>query len=84
MVENDKLQVNSKVLIGELKSFVATGTSYKAKLGETDDLISATLLALRMMTVLRDWDPRIYNSFTQAEGEEPIEPPMPIFVTGGY
>ena len=84
MIENDKLQVNSKVLIGELKSFVATGTSYKAKLGETDDLISATLLALRMMTVLRDWDPRIYNSFTQAEGEEPIEPPMPIFVTGGY
>ena len=51
-------------LIGELKSFVATGTSYKAKLGETDDLISATLLALRMMTVLRDWDPRIYNTST--------------------
>ena len=57
MVENDKLQIYSKSLIGELNPFVATGTSYKAKLGETDDLISATLLALRMMTVLRDWDP---------------------------
>jgi hypothetical protein len=35
-----------------------------------------------MMAVLKDWDPRIYNTFTQAEGEEQYEPPMPIFVSG--
>jgi hypothetical protein len=85
MVENNKLQINSKVLITELKSFVATGTSFKAKSGGTDDLVSATLLALRMMTVLKDWDPRIYNTFNQTDSDyEDYEPPMPIFVTGGY
>ncbi len=85
MVENNKLEINSKVLITELKSFVATGTSFKAKPGGTDDLVSATLLALRMMSVLKDWDPRIYNTFNQTESDyEDYEPPMPIFVTGGY
>jgi hypothetical protein len=83
MVENDQLKLKSKALITELKNFVATGTSFRAKLGQTDDLISATLLALRMMNVLKDWDPRIYNTFTQAEGDDVIEPPMPIYVTGG-
>ena len=66
-----------------MKNFVATGTSYRAKVGQTDDLISATLLAIRMMAVLKDWDPRVYNSFSQAEGDDVIEPPMPIYVTGG-
>jgi hypothetical protein len=82
MIENDKMIINSKVLIGELKGFVATGSSYQAKTGQTDDLISATLLAIRMMAVLKDWDPRIYNTFTQAEMEDEYEPPMPIFISG--
>ena len=83
MIENDKLEVSSSPLITEMKNFVATGTSYRAKVGQTDDLISATLLAIRMMAVLKDWDPRVYNSFSQAEGDHVIEPPMPIYVTGG-
>ena len=82
MVENNKISINSGPLITELKNFVATGTSFKAKPGANDDLVSATLLALRMMAVMRDWDPRIYNTFTQAEGEEQYEPPMPVFVSG--
>ena len=41
----------------ELKNFVATGSSYNAKVGTTDDPISATLLAIRMMSVPQDWDP---------------------------
>jgi len=67
MVENDKMAVNSKPLISELKTFVAAGSTYQAKLGATDDLISAVLLAIRMMDVLKDWDPRIYNTFNQAD-----------------
>ena len=82
-IENDKIKLNSAALITELKNYVATGTSFRAKVGQTDDLVSATLLALRMMAVLKDWDPRIYNSFSQADGEEVFEPPMPIYVTGG-
>jgi len=76
--------IHSKPFISELKNYVATGSSYNAKLGQTDDLISATLLCIRMMAVLKDWDPRIYNSFTQAEDIENYEAPMPIFISTNY
>jgi len=82
MIENDKMKIKSKPLISELKNFVATGSSFKAKLGATDDLISATLLAIRMMAVLKDWDPRVYNTFTQTDvDDDDYEPPMPIFIS---
>ena len=84
MIENDKMKVRSKTLISELKAFVATGSSFQAKSGMTDDLVSATLLALRMMAVLKDWDPRIYSTFTQAEDIEDYEAPMPIFISTNY
>jgi len=84
MVENDKMSIKSKPLISELKGYVATGSSFQAKSGMTDDLVSATLLALRMMAVLKDWDPRVYNTFTQAEDMEDYEAPMPIFISTNF
>ena len=84
MVKNDKMIIHSKPFITELKNYVATGSSYQAKLGQTDDLISAALLAIRMMAVLKDWDPRIYNTFSQAEEMTDYEPPMPIFISQNY
>ncbi len=84
MIENDKMTVNSKPLISELKTFVAAGSTYQAKLGATDDLISAVLLAIRMMDVLKDWDPRIYNTFNQADSDGDYVAPMPIFVSTNY
>ena len=84
MVENDKMILHSKPFISELKNFVATGSSYNAKLGQTDDLISATLLALRMMDVLKDWDPRIYDTFNQSDQHGDYIEPMPIFVSNNY
>jgi hypothetical protein len=84
MIESDKMIVHSKPLISELKGFVATGSSYQAKSGINDDLVSATLLAIRMMAVLKDWDPRVYNTFNQAEHDDDYEPPMPIFISSNY
>ena len=84
MLENDKMTIHSKPFISELKNFVATGSSYQAKGGQSDDLISATLLALRMMAVLKDWDPAIYNTFNQVDQIEDYEPPMPIFISSSY
>ena len=84
MIENDKMQIKSKPLISELKGYVATGSSFQAKSGMNDDLVSSTLLALRMMAVLKDWDPRIYSTFTQAEDIEDYEAPMPIFISSNY
>ena len=46
-IESDKMIPMSKNLIRELKTFIAKGKSYEAKSGETDDLVSATLLCVR-------------------------------------
>lgn len=84
MIENNKITINSKALISELKSFVAAGSSFKAKAGESDDLIMAALLALRITNILKDWDPKIYNSFLQTENDEDAAErilPMPVFVS---
>ena len=84
MIENNKLELTSAPLISELKNFVAVGTTYRAKLDESDDLVSALLLCLRIISVLRDWDPRIYNSFKSMDEEEDYQAPMPIFVSTNY
>jgi len=85
MVENDQLSIKSKPLISELKSYIATGSSYQAKPGATDDLVSAMILALRMIAVMKDWDPAIYNSFVQIDNEmDDYEMPMPIFISSNF
>ena len=81
MIETNKIKVKSKPLISELKNFVATGSSYKAKLGYSDDLVSALLLSLRMIEVLKDWDPRVYDTFSSTDHHEDYQAPMPIFVS---
>lgn len=84
MIESNKMKVYSAPLLTELKAYIASGSSFKAKPGETDDLVSAVLLIIRMMAVLKDWDPRIYNTFTTVEDTEDYEAPMPIFISTNY
>ena len=59
LIETKKLKVNSKSLISELKSFIASGITFKAKDGQHDDLVSSMLLIVRMILTLQDWDPLI-------------------------
>jgi hypothetical protein len=47
------MKIYSKPLVSELKTFVASGASYQAKIGETDDLVMASLLATRMLMMLQ-------------------------------
>ena len=56
LIENRKLIICSKNLISELKTFVASGAGFAAKIGETDDLVSATLLVLRVVQALQSYD----------------------------
>ena len=83
LIESNKMKIHSKPLISELKAYVATGISFKAKVGEEDDLVSAALLIVRMSQVLADWDPRVFESFSSNDSydEEDYELPMPIFVS---
>ena len=77
------MKISSRPLISELKAFIVTGVSFKAKSGEEDDLVSALLLIVRMSQVLADWDSRVFDSFSSNDsaGEEDYELPMPIFVS---
>ena len=70
------MKINSQLLISELKDFVASGLSFKAKPGQHDDLVSACLLMTRMMKVLADFDPKIFEKWTDRTSEIT---PMPIF-----
>jgi hypothetical protein len=82
LLETNKMKINSRALISELKTFVATGLGFKAKSGEHDDLVSSTLLVIRMADVLADWDPKIYEKMTERVTEEAM--PMPIFISTGF
>jgi hypothetical protein len=79
MLENESMQVNSKNLVSELKNFVASGNSYKAKPGEHDDLVMSTLLAVRMASTVSSWDQQLFERLR--DSEEEIMMPMPIIIT---
>ena len=55
LVETNRMRINSRSLISELKNFVAMGTSYEAKQGETDDLVMAAILVVRMLQLLQSY-----------------------------
>ena len=82
LLETNKMKINSRALISELKTFVASGLGFKAKSGEHDDLVSSTLLVIRMADVLADWDPRIYDKMTEKITEDQM--PLPIFISTGF
>lgn len=48
-IERDIMQINSKPLIREFKTFVSSGATYKAILGEKDDLVLTVMLIARMV-----------------------------------
>ena len=77
-LETGKMTVGSKPLISELKTFVAQGASYAAKLGEKDDLVSAMLLIVSMANILKNYDSSIADSLRDDPGE--IIEPMPFII----
>lgn len=76
LVESKKLSVNSRALISEMKAFVASGGSYAAKIGDTDDLVMATLLVVRMLQQLSDYH---YNLEEQIRDHDEFLAPLPFF-----
>jgi hypothetical protein len=82
LLEENKMTIHSRALISELKTFIAAGTTYKAKTGQHDDLVSALLLIVRMSVILADWDPVVFETLSvNAEFNDDWEAPLPIFVS---
>jgi hypothetical protein len=80
LIETKRLTLYSKSLISELKTFVAKGMSFEAKVGQHDDLVSSLLLILRMIMTLQDWDPAVYDKMREDPYEDLVMP-MPIYVS---
>lgn len=80
MVESDRIDLNSKSLISELKTYIAKGITFEGKSGSNDDLVSSLLLIIRMSMLLQDWDPKLYDKLREeADGEWLM--PMPIYIS---
>jgi hypothetical protein len=78
LIESKRMTIVSKPLISELKTFVANGPTYSAKPGETDDLVMALILVIRMAMLLQSFDSQI--DFTMKDSLEDIVEPMPFFM----
>ena len=78
LIENKKMSIYSQPLISEFKNFVASGNSYAAKLGETDDLVMATVLIVRMLQLLQNYHKELSDQIRD-HSDEVIEP-MPFVV----
>ena len=74
------MTVNSRSLITELKAFVASGGSYAAKIGDTDDLVMASLLVVRILQHLSDYHMDLES---QIRDHEDIIAPLPFFAVLG-
>jgi len=76
LLETNRMIIHSASLVSELKTFVAYGTSYAAKPGETDDLVMATVLAIRMMQILQSYHAEL-DTQLRDHSDNTIEP-MPF------
>ena len=80
LIETNRMKICSKPLISELKTYVAKGASFAGKSESADDLVSSLLLAVRMIMLLQDWDPAIYDKMREDRFEE-YDMPMPVYIS---
>lgn len=88
LIESGRMTIHSTNLIKEFKNFVAVGNTIKAKSGEHDDLVLATLLAVRMLDVALAWgttpgDLREHISDRDLGEAEIEDEPMPVILPDG-
>jgi hypothetical protein len=79
LVESGRMKIRSSSLVSELKTFVAQGVTFAAKPGETDDLVMATVLAVRMMQLLQTFHTEMDTQMR--DHGDMVDPPMPFIST---
>ena len=70
LLEKGKMQISSKVLLSELKSYVRHKGAYAAQPGATDDCISATLIVMRLVEEIATYEQEAYEKLYSAEYNE--------------
>ena len=79
LVESDRITINSKNLLKELKTFVAKESSFGAKPGENDDLVMSLILLVRMLDIAIGWSTNVGDLREYIDDDELVDSePMPI------
>jgi len=81
LVESNRLKINSKSLVRQLKFFVSHRDTFAAKPGEHDDCVMSTLLCVRLMQMVTNWDDRISEAMKDALYEDnEARDPLPFAI----
>lgn len=78
LIEGEKLKISSRLLVRQMKFFVSKGDSFAAKQGENDDCVMATLMCVRMMQMVTNWDENVSKLLRDDFDDDVHEDPMPI------
>jgi hypothetical protein len=78
LIESRRMIIASRPLISELKTFVANGPGYTAKPGESDDLVMALVLVIRMAQLLQSFDANLDNKMR--DNLDDFIEPMPFIL----
>lgn len=78
LIETGKIKINSKLLVSELKSYVRASGSFQAKYGYHDDLISACLICIRILLIIKNYEENIYDKIKDSIEDDIYSEPMPI------
>jgi hypothetical protein len=77
-IESDKMEIASKALLRETKTFISRGASFSAKDGEADDLVMSALLVVRVAQQVAQYDETTYNELKDSFSDEENIAPMPF------
>lgn len=73
MIERDAMKIKSHLLLAEMKMYTRKAGSYAAKIGGTDDLISACLIVLRLLNEISSYDQEAYDKLYAHAYAAPVD-----------
>ena len=81
-IETGQMGIHSEPMITELKNFIAKGSTYQAKEGCRDDLVSSMLVFVRMMEYIAKWDEGVSDAINSNIDDEYGEnrAPLPLIM----
>ena len=78
LIETNRMRINSRSLVSELKNFIAQGVGFAAKVGETDDLVMASILVVRMLQLLQSYHSDLDSQMR--DHQDNIVEPLPFIM----
>lgn len=89
MLERGAIQIQSPILLAELKSYIRHRGAYSAQEGATDDCVSATLVVVRLIEEIASYDQSAFDKLYSGDFEHwewegnynednPDDQPMPF------